>query len=94
MLALPDFTDIALMQKEEKEKAALLKQEEQEEAFLYHIEQAIAKTQLNKEAMLEIFIEALKLPYGDELLKEAQRLEFKYHTKANLAKTVYGEKDV
>jgi len=90
MLALPDFTDIALMQKEEKEKAALLKQEEQEEAFLYHIEQAIARVELSKDVMLELFLEALSLPYGDKLLNCAKKLEYEYCAKTNKAKIVYG----
>jgi len=76
---LPDFSEIILREKEEAEKEALLEQETEEEWVMMKFEEVIERSDLDKKRMLELFIEALDLPYGNEILKAISEIEFKYY---------------
>ncbi len=76
---LPDFADIALREKDEKEREVLQEQEIEEDWFYMKVEETIQRCNLEKKRMLELFIEALNLPYEEELLRAISEIEFKYY---------------
>ena len=76
-----DRVDADLREKEEREQERSDELEIERDWFFMKIEEAVINSSLEDEERLELFLDALNLPYGDKVLEAFKRIKFDYYAK-------------